>query len=927
MTRRSQFIKSKTDYVLRNKHTVTNVGTIFENDHMTIVPDDDIYNEDIAMFSDSNFKFRIRRDVNGKKKHFSGVWLSNPSGDSEYWTEECCSGVTTDETKIRLKPNYSSLKDFAYYGAVGELIKASVKDAILNYPGGMCYIASGGTIEGKKIVGNFFGIDVWTPATEVENMDNPLKVLSLSYDKYLCNGSPISTFSINRTTNACGNLIATTTINGITLYTYLNDNGEHVVAANGGTHGNVILEPKPEVFAEEYDKLDDFVRVLLNIYSKPFFTAELETPYFDGQGYYYAIKKYTWPSISGNGKTYPIPETSGPRFDGYLKALLSIAKFHDEYDTDNIWRMLTHDSIKNLDWTFLRNDGDEGIEDLSDMDNTRIKGVLELYGRQYDDLRRYANNIKASNSVTYDGKNNTPDYFLTDCLENDGWDAYHVGPTKDNSIVTNVIYTGSTNSGSTAAEANTEFIKRMILNSDYIQSLKGTKKGLEVILSMFGISGSEYTITEQIGIASEFPKSDKFKELLPYYDDYYYGDDILAGWPIVEVAKDDNEENNYLIPWYANDEEHPFYFQQKGGWEYMTDKKVQSASGFTTITAITGSFIDLFGETLQYMKYAQTLYELTGLTTDNLFEGCVCYVEDITGMEEDYVGDATDSAKISQTGFSGFSHYFVLKNVELSNVLGYLDNDVYSCYGWRNVFSNEFDGTGTLTCDGERVLYMETIKTTFVGNNPHVGYGKYDNGESYLDYFNQLFKDEIEHNKFSSVDLDDTEVINAINTIGFKIPAPVDTDEKCYYFTDGENSFLTGTSVDGVAADEDNTVSSWGYPEFKSPEDAAKNDESASFSVINLKNICITFTVKNDEHKKYIEDVVLRYVEQMMPSTAIFSYKFSGSRFTATAADMTTGRGNELVRVYGDAATTQGLSSNARLGADLVEGGFDPEII
>ena len=949
MSRRTQYIKSKTDFVYRKKHSSTADGTIFENDHMTIVPEDGVYDEDVIMFSDSNFKFRVRSDINGKKKHFSGIWIP-PSGASvEYWTEGDCSGVTTDESKIVLKPDYSSVRDFAYYGSATELMKATVRDIILRYPGGLCdaYEDYSKLISdlpsGATVVENYFGLDIWTPAESVEGTNDPFKVLSLSYDKYMLNGSPVTSFAITAGSGdtGCANKVATTTINGTTFITYRIRSGEYIVTGPTG----VFLEPKPEYFKEKYDELDDFEKVLLTLDSKPQFTCELETPYFDGEGHYYTMKRYTWPSTSASTmQNYPMPHTSGPKLEGYLKALIHLAEYYDEYDCGNLWRMLTHQSIKNLDWTFFRQeDGDE--QDLSDIDDTKIRGAIELYGRQFDDIRRYANNIKTTNAITYNEKNNTPDYFLTDCLENDGWDAYNVGPTVDRTVISNVIYSGTTYSGYTAADSNIGFIRRMILNSDYIQSLKGTKRGIEVILGMFGMSASDYTITEQFGIANRFPKSYEFKTCLPYYDNYYYGDDVLAEWPITEVTPPAEEPegpqgpqgpqggepgDKYIIPWYDKNAIYGsgLYFQQFGGWEGMKDKSTKHlVSAMTTIEKINGDFIGLYGETLQYMKYAANLYELTGLTTDNLFENCVCYVEDITGIEDQYVANAEDSAKITD-GFSGFSHYFILKTEELSTNIGYVSNDIFDCYGWRNVFTEEFDGSGDITCDGERVLYMETIKTTFIGNNPHVGYGSYDDGSSYVDHYNTLFKHEVEHGLFSRLDIEkEADILSAITSIGFDVDV-VSSDAKCFYFENGKDSFMKCDNTNETPSDKDDEkTGEWGYPEFVSPEKKGQFDESAALSVINLKNINIDFaTGSSEEYKTYIENVVLKYVEQMMPSTAIFSYTFSNGLRMGTPVSNLPNRNGQTFKIYG--STVTGLDGNLFVGGNKTDGAkYDPEII
>jgi hypothetical protein len=96
---------------------------------------------------------------------------------------------------------------------------------------------------------------------------------------------------------------------------------------------------------------------------------------------------------------------------------------------------------------------------------------------------------------------------------------------------------------------------------------------------------------------------------------------------------------------------------------------------------------------------------------------------------------------------------------------------------------------------------------------------------------------------------------------------------------DGSNT--TDKEIGSSTDDKDTDVYSLFFiPEQESVSD--KFNEAASLSIINVKNIEIDFKVSNEYVKKYIEDVVMRYIEQMMPSTAIFSYKFSGAVAGAT---------------------------------------------
>lgn len=952
MARRDQYIKSRTDYVYRKKHTVTNDGTIYENDHMTIVPDDDVYSDDAVMFSDSNFKFRLRTDINGKKRHFSGKWATNADGE-EYWTEDDCSAVTTtSETKIELKPNYSSMKDFAYYGSAVELLKATVRDVILRFPAGIYYLADSEMMyDGKYVVSNEFEIDIWSKKEVVEEGDNPLRTLSVSYGKYLLYGTQKINSVVIEPMNECVDSVITKTIinNSVILYTYVRGDGKRIILSDTmGVRGKPIICLSAEDYNKEYDKLDDFEKVLLNLDTKPKFTAVLDTPRFDGENYYYTKKAYTWPSITDG--TYYTPDLSSTEFNAYLTSLMELAKFHDEFDSDNIWRMLTHDSIKNLDWTFMEQNDNEA-NDVA-FDSSRVKGAVQLYGRMFDDLKRYTDNIKNSNAITYDERNNLPDYFLTDNVEEDGWAAPHVGPTTDDTIYSNVLHTGSTYSGKNSTDANISFMRTLSLNSNYIQSMKGTKRGLKTILGLFGLqSGTDYSIKEYVAIADNFPTKNDMWHLLSYNEDYYYSDDILDGWPVTVVAKDD--DNKYLIPWFDKNENYNsgLYFQQFGGWEKTKKKKIDlPISDVKEITDMGDAAI--YRETLQYMKYARDLSELTALTLSNLFKNCVCYVEDISGLEDFYEPNEEDKAIIDELGAHAFSHYFTLKNESLSFAIGFVDNEFYHCYGWRNVLNREFESAATLTCDGVRVLYLESLKTNFHANNPHVGYGLYDYGDSYVDHYNHLFTHEIDEKKFSmlSDSEEDKAIMSQIETFGFDAQQ-VAVDKKCFFFEDSTvGSVRTVEFEEGAdrqdggfdnsnkptpegSTDSDLNRNNWGsfYNQLSIPPMEAgmpKTDECAAFSIINLKRMEIDFTTYgNTYYKEYIENVIIRYLEQMVPATTIFGYSFDGEgvMMAMSMANLQrSGLDNFVVR--GAVARLEG-DSESMLGSDINTEEYDPQII
>lgn len=695
---------------------------------------------------------------------------------------------------------------------------------------------------------------------------------------------------------------------------YLDGEGNKKIVTDTNNHYDLghndlcIIRPKREFRNEFWDNLDDFERVLLDRDTTPIYTARLETPYTIDNYYFYNLKTYTWPTVDG-----VTPDLTTSRFQGYINSLISLAQYHDEFDSDNLWRMMTHESIKNLDWTFMRiNDSDSSSdEEDNGLDSSRMRGTLNVYGRFFDDLKRYSDNIKTSNNITYDEKNNLPDYFLTDAVEIGGFEAASV--SSFSAISTDSVNTiqSDDNFKKTLSTVNSNFMRRLAINETYIHSLKGTRNGLKAVLGLFGYrenSGDtptttigEFDIHEYIAIANNFPsyvETSRLRSLIDYVN-YDENDNFMKGYPVAVVSPlgDDSDENDYyLIPWFNSYEsyKHPFYFQQKGGWGKIMTKEIDES--ITIASSITEDYdVSIYGETEPYMKFVSNIEELKSISNNAVFEDMVCYVTDISKMYEEYEdapGEYPDDERLD------YSHYFILKNISLSNYIGFVDTDLYYCYGWRNIRLREFTGATPTTRDGLIVLYLESIKENSKDNNPHLGKGEYDDGASYIDKFNLIFGDDISDGSFEYLkdgDQEDLDDYESASTIGFDVTNMVENNKKCYYFEDSQSQiqYRNGGEEDSSLSsipirtwtetiytlmpvgDEDSYDYS-DYEPFVNPENEDDHvDEAAANSIINVKNLVINFGISNNIYaKKYIEKVVIPYLEHMIPSTTILRYKF-----------------------------------------------------
>ena len=905
--------KTKADYtILRKRHQNASNGDIFENDYMTISPMDTIFSEDQDIISsDSNFKFSYRINNNLQKKHAKSGWIKTPEGSEEWTIDDAISGGTiSDESKVRIKPNYNSLKDFAYYGSAVELVRGSLNDIIQNFPAELYF--SEKTLKSElekvndnvtvpdtwKLISNDFGINAHVDNINASNVYNPLRYLSLSIDRYnLIKGdiiTPLTGITITTSNATCdddlnGKTIATAVTSGVTIYTYLMGGKTYLYYTDSFNEG-LRIRPNDDVVDEYFATIDEFEYALLNRDSKPLYMSNFDTPYETDKGNFYKKETYIWPS-----KYNWNPDIESIGYENYVERLISLAEFHDEHDSNNIWRSMTHEAIKNLDWTFVRENGDD-IEDLSKIDSSKIEIFLQLYGRQFDGLKRYIDTIKYSNQVSYNEKNNLPDYCLTDSVGNSGWDVKPLIATGKSEFCSDILY-NNMSKGYSEVEANNNFMRNLKLNSRYILSNKGTREGIAALLGLLGIYKDEYEINEHVAIAKGnasknychfvdgltdmiYPNAEDIEFVNMKKDSLLddYAGNVYEGIGVKEVTANTEGQyygKTYVVPWYVNGKKYDngMYFQCDGGWGKIKSNFYPLSINVdcTPITAFTPTQIDIYEETQNYLKFASDLNEMLDFTNSVVKEGMIVYVTDIENA--------------ANYGFTGndLSHYFVLENKDKSTTAN----------GWHAVTQTELDNASTEYA--ERIIYLESIRESTEGNNSHTGEGHYDDGKSYVNKLNSIFGGAIENNgltRFTQADIE-----KAISKYTFNIETGYKDNKKCWYFGKGNGEWL-GPEDESEGPDRDGMKY---RDDVVNPEEGPKSDEPAANSIVNLKNIDIIFYYPFDEEgktilplktdfEKYLLNVVMPYLEQVIPSTTIMTYDImdkSGGTPSPTVANVT----------------------------------------
>lgn len=878
---KKKFFKSKSNFTIRRLHQSGSYGNIYERDYTTITKSLSNPGGQTPYGNTPTFKLTIRTDNNRRKKYNYGNWIKNTSpcisGNTNVWTLECMPEPNKDDSRIKPKPDNTRLTDFVCYGSASELIRSSLIKIISNFPAeiyirnqtlkedglleyGDFYndselIKNKGIYENMFIVENPMHIDIIQSVVPENSIFSKLRYFCESQYDYnvinengevIINGQEIKNFNDNAPENikkkiwvvesgedkGClrnGDLIATVTFKDfdgyekIKIYCFFYENELRYISNKSGYR----IRPNTNAVNNFFDNLNDFEKNLLNQYTD--YTANFETFIEDDEnGWYVKNQKYKWPVDSYGEWNLLI---SGLQYADYMDDLTKLADGYDKLYTDAIWRTMVHESISNMDLTKIITD------DITEYNPSKLRKIFNVIGRQFDEIKKYADNIKNSNTVTYEQGKNIPDYFLIDKSELSGWDTKEILNEIPNNIVTEPMY-GALTVGFTAADANNEFIRRLQLNSKNIFSSKGTKRCIEDLMAIFGYHSTDwlrkyyselkdkdlrkaFVIDEYIYVANNYNKNpyqtfaEKVKSANSLKDNFIIDSvedpnfivDDYQGLPVVEVNYG-NETR--IVPWFDKNKKYDseIYFQSKGGWARNEGDENE-----------TNYIYDYTISNIYFVYTKDDLYNILPYQVDDLG---VYYVNDI-------------------------KTYF-------KRVLKY---DSFETDGWEEI-------------NDEELLRVENIVDYNKGNNPHTG--NYDGGENYKEAFKYLFK----HSSFNNANSDN---IENINSYGFGLKMINDTT-KCQFFSENSTSEKRMMSLRVR-----NEVKPFNFFDFKdsTKDGKALYDEVSSLSIINSKELHITF---DNSQKEFIENEIIHYLKQVIPSTTIFSYSFrhlTGDDYTSKA--------------------------------------------
>lgn len=446
-------VKSHSNYVLKSRHQDVSDGTIYERDITTIGGVNQFAKGMTPIYRSNNFIITVRNDKGSTNTYVNSKWEKNSdSGDT--WTLENLSGLTSsdessDSTKIVLKQDYYDFCDFAYYGSLSELFRASITDILSRFPGELygtshnTYYTTAITVDGERIedseiigsrdyyeLDNPFGIDIHS--TNVPSDADFKKHFAnggyKNYELIHANGSieKIASWksSILKNDACVGDKFGEIVINDkYTIYAYMGENFKVTYMFTANSLKGVHIRPLSSFLDDFYNGCDNFEKLLMNKKSTPLYKATFSVLKENDYGMYREFETFVFPTTYGG---YNI-DANDYGFTDYTARLSEIGEFYDNRVTDNIYRAMTHEAIKNFDWTYTR-EYTSGDEEEYVIGGQKMQKALRVIGREFDEIKSYIDNLKNSNSLSYDERGNMPDYFLKDSLNDDGWDVKLVYP-------------------------------------------------------------------------------------------------------------------------------------------------------------------------------------------------------------------------------------------------------------------------------------------------------------------------------------------------------------------------------------------------------------------------------------------------------------------------------------------------------------------
>ena len=577
-----------------------------------------------------NFEFTTSV-VEKVNRNFSTGVFSDPISLEALQVSNLLESRSIIAKNYRVYPNYdiSQVTNFTLYGSLQKRFGASVTKIINYFPaaievdksyydyttGNTAYNISYDIQENLTTLDidvtrlkNPFDIDYSQNATRNISVRpfevSPLRNLTLNYGKYAIYVGGLETEYLVYDFTPSVKLSAGT----ITLVVIGNP-----FSGDSTSEDSIVIKPNKfeteKAFQDPFDEVEDF---LLNRLVTPKYTAKFDVPVSDDDGRYQILtKNVTW-TLDGLWNL----DIRTNKFESYLGKLSLIAEDLDSFKTNLISRFLTTAAFHDFD-----------------TEDHKVEKVLQIYGRSFDETKKFIDALAYMTSVHYIPKNDIPSQLLYNLALTLGWNV-NISPVTNDDFLQSVfgtknqsIYPGQTRD-KTPNELNYQFYRNLILNSAYLFKSKGKREAIEWVLRSVGAPEALVDFNEIIYLADGPINMDQFNQKYSQISGGTYNDETptfdsnntfkIRGTLYTGFSTDSIVINTLLTrnDFPVDDDGYPvaptnnnsFFFEKGAGWYTSTPEHRSPIVNKANATKFTGSNPDS-QTVLQPFTYGQEYFD------------------------------------------------------------------------------------------------------------------------------------------------------------------------------------------------------------------------------------------------------------------------------------------------------------------------------
>jgi len=516
------------------------------------------------------------------------------------------------ENNFKVYPNFdlSQITNFVQYGSMSKRMSASITTIISKFPAGIEVNALGmdytkGATAYNIVyypiddqssmeisvakMANPFGVDFTINATRnlqlKEVQVSPLRNMTVEYANYSLYVNGVG-YNIKR-------IFPTDSLSTGVLKIYVE--GRPFTGVTEVTN-TLIIRPNDQqvskVFNEDLDEVENF---LLNRNLSPIYTAAFKVPLEADDGrFYVATQNISWP-LDGRWNL----DIRTPNFTNYIEKIGDASENFDGYLTNLVSRFLVTGAFKDFD-----------------TEGQKVEKILQIFGRSFDDTKKYITALGFMNSVNYNTGNDIPSQLLKNLAQTLGYNT-DISPITNSDFLSSIFGQKNNDSSSfpgvstqqTPDELNYQYYRNLCLNAAFLFKSKGTRKSIEVLMRLIGAPDALVDFNEYVYVADQKIKLSQFDKKFALISGGTYLEqaavldptDVFSifgvqytGFTTNFIIDDVNigigaypiDEQGYPI---APDDTENYFFQIGSGWFESTPKHRSPAQPNLTNSVFTGS--------------------------------------------------------------------------------------------------------------------------------------------------------------------------------------------------------------------------------------------------------------------------------------------------------------------------------------------------